>query len=211
VATSPTILGPPVLSGTELAEWFASTGKHANITVSMAELAQDYASAGQLTAVRDDLAFAQSIIETGFFAFPAGGQLTPQDNNFAGIGACDSCAHGWSFADARTGVTAQLELLDAYASPTPVPTPLIGPVGVGGCCPTWMALAGKWASSLVYGISIMTIYHHMLAWVIPQRLVAAGLLARTAPAPAKGPTRATLPAKSSPAKSSPANEPAAKR
>jgi hypothetical protein len=74
-----------------------------------------------------------------------------------------------------------------------------------------MALAGKWASSLVYGISIMTIYHHMLAWVIPQRLVAAGLLAPMAPAPAKGPTRATLPAKSSPAKSSPANKPAAKR
>jgi hypothetical protein len=208
-ATSPTILGPPVLSGAELALWFASTGKKANITVPMAELAQDYGNAGQLTGVRDDLAFAQSIIETGFFSFPAGGQLTPKDNNFAGIGACDSCAHGWSFADARTGVTAQLELLDAYASPTPVPTPLIGPVGVGGCCPTWMALAGKWASSLAYGISIMTIYHQMLTWVIPQRLVAAGLLAPTAPA-AKGPTLATLPGKSSAAKSSPANKPATK-
>jgi hypothetical protein len=195
VAASPTILGPPVLNGTELAKWFASTGHKANTTVAIAELAQDYANAGQLTGVRDDLAFAQSIIETGFFSFPAGGQLTPKDNNFAGIGACDSCAHGWTFADARTGVTAQLELLDAYASPTTVPTPLVGPVGVGGCCPTWMALAGKWASSLAYGISIMTIYHQMLTWVIPQRLVAAGLIAASPPAPAKGPTLATLPAK----------------
>jgi hypothetical protein len=195
VAASPTILGPPTLTAVELAKWFATTGHKANTTVPIDVLAQDYTAAGQLTGVRADLAFAQSVIETGFFSFPAGGQLTPKDNNFAGIGACDSCSHGWTFPDAQTGVTAQLELLEAYASPTPVATPLVGPVGVGGCCPTWMALAGKWASSIVYGISIMTIYHQMLTWVIPQRLVAAGLLAATAPAAAKGPTLATLPTK----------------
>jgi hypothetical protein len=181
VAASPTILGPPVLTGAEIAKWFASTGKTANTTVPMPQLAQDYQQAGQQTGVRDDLAFAQSIVETGFFSFPTYGQLTPTDNNFAGIGACDSCAHGWSFPTAQTGVSAQLELLEAYASPTPVQTPLLGPVGVGGCCPTWIALAGKWASSLVYGISIMTIYHQMLSWVIPQRLVAVGLLAPPKP------------------------------
>ncbi|MGH9057872.1 MAG: glucosaminidase domain-containing protein [Acidimicrobiales bacterium] len=180
---SPTILGPAVLTGADLANWFASTGHTANTTVPMAQLAADYQAAGQQTGVRDDLAFAQSIVETGFFSFPAGGQLTPQDNNFAGIGACDSCTHGWSFPDAQTGVGAQMELLEAYASPKPIPTPLVGPVGVGGCCPTWMDLAGKWASSLVYGISIMTIYNQMLTWVIPQRLQQAGL-ATPAPAPA---------------------------
>ncbi len=185
VAASPTILGPSVLTGAEMAQWFAGTGRKANTTVSMPQLAQDYQQAGQQTGVRDDLAFAQSIVETGFFSFPTYGQLTPKDNNFAGIGACDSCAHGWSFPTAQIGVTAQLELLEAYASPTPVSTPLLGPVGVGGCCPTWIALAGKWASSLVYGISIMTIYHQMLGWLIPQRLVAAGLLAPPKPAPAK--------------------------
>jgi hypothetical protein len=183
VPASPTILGPSILTGPEIADWFASTTKRANITVTMGQLANDYALAGQQTGVRDDLAFAQSVVETGFFAFPSGGQLTPKDNNFAGIGACDSCAHGWSFPTAQTGVSAQLELLEAYASPTRVPTPLIGPVGIGGCCPTWIALAGKWASSLVYGISIMTIYHEMLTWVIPQRLVAAGLLAAPTPRP----------------------------
>ena len=34
-----------------------------------------------------------------------------------------------------------------------------------------------------YGISIMTIYRQMLTWLIPQRLVAAGLLAAPKPAP----------------------------
>jgi hypothetical protein len=153
----------------------------------MPQLADDYAAAGQQTHVRADLAFAQSVVETDFFSFPAGGQLTPKDNNFAGIGACDTCARGWTFRDALTGVTAQMQLLDAYASPGPVPTNLVGNVGVGGCCPTWMELAGTWASNLQYGISIMTVYHQMLAWLIPQRLVAAGLLTPPGPAQTRAP------------------------
>jgi hypothetical protein len=159
-----------------MASWFASTGEKANVTVPMSQLTQDYVKAGAETGVRADVAFAQSIIETGFFSFPSYGQLTGKDNNFAGIGACDTCAHGWSFASALDGVTAQLELLEAYASPTPVSTPLLGSIGIGGCCPTWLDLAGKWASSTAYGVSILTIYQQMLAWVIPQRLVAAGLV-----------------------------------
>jgi hypothetical protein len=188
--TSPSILGPSVLSGNEMARWFASTKRKAHTTVPITQLANDYATAGQQTHVRADLAFAQSIVETGFFSFPSGGQLTPKDNNFAGIGACDSCAHGWRFSNALIGVTAQMQLLDAYASPGPVLTNLVGDVGIGGCCPTWMELAGTWASSLQYGISIMTIYHQMLAWVIPQRLIAAGLLAPPRAVPARAPALA---------------------
>jgi hypothetical protein len=188
--SSPTILGPAILTGSELADWFASTHHKANITVPMSQLAADYAQAGQETGVRDDVAFAQSIVETGFFSFPAHGQLTSKDNNFAGIGACDTCAHGWTFPNALTGVSAQMQLLDAYASPTQVPTNLIGNVGVGGCCQTWMALAGTWASSPVYGISIMTIYHQMLSWVIHERLIAAGLAPAPTPAAAQPATAA---------------------
>ena len=192
--TSPSILGPSVLSSREMAGWFASTRPKPHITVPMTQLANDYSRAGQQTHVRADLAFAQSIVETGFFSFPAGGQLKPGDNNFAGIGACDTCAHGWSFPSALTGVTAQMQLLDAYASPDQVPTNLIGDIGVGGCCPTWLALAGTWASSLQYGVSIMTVYQQMLAWVIPQRLIAAALLAPPRPAPAHDRTPVGTPA-----------------
>jgi hypothetical protein len=172
---SPSILGPSVLDGAELAQWFASTGFKANATVTMTQLAADYETAGRATGVDYDVAFAQSVVETGWFSFPSYGQVTPQYNNFAGIGACDTCAHGWSFKTALQGVEAQMELLDAYASPEQVPTPLIGPVGIGGCCTTWISLAGTWATSLTYGISIMTVYNEMLAWIIPQRLTAIGL------------------------------------
>jgi hypothetical protein len=172
---SPTILGPSILDAPDLAAWFASTGHQVNTTVPLGQLTQDYLNAGATTGVRADIAFAQSIVETGWFSFPAGGQLNPSDNNFAGIGACDSCAHGWSFPDAATGVLAQLQLLEAYASPKKVPTPLVGPVGVGGCCQTWIALAGTWATSTTYGVAIMTVYRRMLDWLIPHRLAAAGL------------------------------------
>jgi hypothetical protein len=195
VPPSPAILGPSVMTGAELAAWFASTGHQANTTVPMAQLAADYQAAGKATGVRYDLAFAQSIVETGYFSFPSYGQLTAKDNNFAGIGACDSCTTGWNFATAATGVGAQLELLEAYASTTPVKTPLLpGNVGVGGCCQTWVQLAGVWASSIVYGISIMTVYNQMLTWVIPERLIAAGLEKPPAGAVPASPPKATKPA-----------------
>ncbi len=180
---SPTILGPPAATAAELAGWFSSGGHVANATVPIAQLAADYLAAGQQTGVRGDIAFAQSINETGFFGFPAGGQLTAADNNFAGIGACDSCAHGYSFPDAMTGVTAQEQLLESYASTKPVANSLIGNVGVGGCCTTWTALAGTWASNKAYGIDILTIYKQILDWLLPGRLAAAGLSAPPAPAP----------------------------
>ncbi len=186
--TSPAILGQSVLSAAEMARWFATTGWKAHITVPMTQLTEDYIDAGEQTGVTADLAFAQSIIETGYFTFPSDGQLTKADNNFAGIGACDTCAQGWRFPNAAKGVRAQLELLDAYASPTPVATPLLGSIGVGGCCPTWLSLAGTWASSTDYGISILSVYQQMLNWLIPQRLLDAGLLKAPKPAPATSPS-----------------------
>jgi hypothetical protein len=172
----PTIMGPSALTPAELAGWFASTGHQANATVPMPELAQDYLTAGQAEGVRADIAYAQSVIETGFFNFPAGGQLTGNDNNFAGIGACDSCAHGWAFPKAATGVAAQIQLLHAYASKAPIPTPLVGKVGVHGCCGTWLALTGVWATSPTYAYAVLTIYKQILDWAVPRRLATAGLV-----------------------------------
>lgn len=171
----PTIMGPAALSAGELAGWYASTGYHANITVPMATLAGYYLTSGTTAGLRGDIAFAQSIVETGYFTFPSGGQLLGGDNNFAGIGACDTCAHGWTFPSAQTGVAAQVQLLQAYASSKRIPTPLVGRVDVAGCCQTWLSLSGVWATATDYGYLILRIYKEILDWVIPQRLAAAGL------------------------------------
>jgi hypothetical protein len=189
----PTILGPSALDASDLAGWYASTHRTANTTVPMTQLAQDYLAAGAHTGVRGDVAFAQSIVETDYFTFPSYGQVTKSDNNFAGIGACDSCATGWSFPNALTGVTAQLELLQAYASTRPVNTSLVGPVGVGGCCQTWMSLAGTWATNPAYGVEILNVYKQILDWAIPRHLAAAGLEPTATSSPSTGPAPARSP------------------
>ncbi len=182
---SPDILGTPVLTAGELAAWYTSTGHQADTTVPISQLTGFYAQWGSSLGVRDDVAFAQSVVETGYFSFPAGGQLSSADNNFAGIGACDSCASGMTFPDADTGVEAQLELLYQFATKAPLPAGtnnVVGGTSLSGCCTTWVQLAGHWATSPVYGQSIMTVYDSMLKWVIPRREASAGIPAPTPPA-----------------------------
>ena len=41
--------------------------------------------------------------------------VRPYNNNFAGIGACDSCGNGFQFSSALNGVRAQIQLLRNYA------------------------------------------------------------------------------------------------
>jgi hypothetical protein len=198
----PSILGPSLLSGAEVAGWFASTGYRARLTVPFSQLVDDYFKAGQLTGVRADIAFAQSVIETGYFSFPAYGQDAPGFNNFAGIGACDNCQHGWRFPSAMTGVLSQEELLEVYATPPHLTAEYGKPnsdFGIAGCCSTWLSLAGTWASTPTYGYDILNIYNQMVAWALPRDLLSAGLLTALPPS-----SRTTLKPAIRPAKSSPA-------
>jgi hypothetical protein len=167
------IMSRSVLSPSEMVAWFEGTHRRARITVSMLQLAQDYIEEGTAAGVRGDIAFAQSILETGSFYFPDGGQLTPTDNNFAGMDACDSCAHGRGFPDARTGVRAQLQQLRVYADPTVTnasfnPPPVVANLDqhhLKGRVPTWNGLTHTWATADTYGDRILQIYAQMLGWL----------------------------------------------
>jgi hypothetical protein len=171
---SPSVLGPSVLSADELVGWYRSTGHQPRLTVPLEDLAAAYLAGGANDGVRADVAFAQSMVETGYFNFPAYGQVAVADNNFAGIGACDSCPTGLHFPNAITGVNAQMQLLHAYATTVqPVAGPLPGPFSVTGCCPTWMQLAGVWATALDYGVKILTVYRSMVVWALAHRRAAA--------------------------------------
>lgn len=170
----PTVLGPSVLTAAQIEGWFASTGARATVSVPMVQLVTDYLKASLATGVRGDVAFAQAVVETGYFSFPVHGQDPASYNNFAGIGACDHCKHGWRFPSAMAGVLSQQLLLSAYATPVPV----VGsraPVGVQGCCRTWMALSGVWASNPAYGYTVLTVYNEMLAYALRTELARVGL------------------------------------
>ena len=64
--------------------------------------------------IKAEVAWAQTMLETGYLAF--GGQIKADKFNFAGLGATDDGAAGASFKDVRTGVRAQIQHLKAYAS-----------------------------------------------------------------------------------------------
>jgi len=171
------VMGQSVLSAAELAAWFKSTGQRARLmgTTTIDELADMYVTEGSAENVRGDLAFAQAVLETGSF-----GHAT--DNNFAGIGACDSCESEFLFATPRDGVRAQIQLLRNYADPFSRAAQLKNPLDATlhgtdparaawlfdtfpfkGRAPVWNVMgAGNWATDPLYAGKVLTIYSRML-------------------------------------------------
>ncbi len=170
------ILGTPVLTPEQMAAWYKATRNRANTTVTIDELSALFLQEGHDEGVRGDIAFAQSILETGSFSYPAGGLVNGTDNNFAGVGACDSCAHGHIYPDARTGVRVQMQYLHVYADKTmtvtrfahPPVDPNMDQNFRKGQAPTWAGLTHTWATADGYADSILRVYYEMLDWVTAQ-------------------------------------------
>ena len=106
-------MGDAELTAAEITAWFEARNAKYRLAGGMpiGDLVQIYMEEGKAEHVRPELAFAQSIIETGSF----GNAL---DNNYAGIGACDSCQGEPAFPTPRDGVRGQIQLLRNYADPT---------------------------------------------------------------------------------------------
>lgn len=104
--------------------------------------------------------FAQAMVETGWLKF--GGQVQPDQCNYAGIGALDGGASGASFNSfgndsVRMGIRAQVQHLKAYASFGLLNRECIDPrfyLVKRGSATTVGELSGKWASDLDYGNKI---------------------------------------------------------
>ncbi len=108
-------------------------------------LAEIFLEEGEKEGVRGDGAFCQSLIETGYFKF--GGDVKPEQHNYAGLGATGGVP-GLSFLDDRTGIRAQIQHLKAYASTMLLAQECVDPrykYVSKGCAPTFERLSGKWA------------------------------------------------------------------
>jgi hypothetical protein len=172
------IMGPSRLSAKQLARWFDGrqprpTGLY-TATVPVERLATFFIEEGTRERVRGDVAFIQSIVETGWFRF--GGSVGGWMNNFAGIGVTDRVPVPAVFPDARTGVRAQIQHLRAYADPRahacsvpPLASPCVDPrfhlVVPKGSARNWNDLGnGKWATSPAYAASILSLYREALSF-----------------------------------------------
>jgi hypothetical protein len=128
-------------------------------------IAELFLEEGAQENVRGDMAFAQSLKETGYFRY--GGVVQPDYNNYSGIGAVDPTAIGKAarFNSPREGVRAQIQHLKAYASKEPLNNEQIDPrfhLVTRGIAPNYEDLNGRWAvPGDGYGESIKSIYETM--------------------------------------------------
>ena len=172
------VMGPTVLSAQEMVAWYWSSGASPRLSggMSIDELAQIFVEEGTAENVRADFAFAQSYVETG--GFRAGGS----DNNFSGLGACDSCRGETSFPTARDGVRAQIQHLRNYADHRSVASDLQNPPSpywygsdpataarnfdtfyAKGWAPTWQMMGhGNWATDPNYASKVIGVYNRMI-------------------------------------------------
>ncbi len=128
-------------------------------------LAETYFNQGQVEGVRGDLAFAQALVETGNFTF--GGDVSPEQNNFCGLGATGNGQPGCEFATPELGVQAQIQHLQAYGCDTPLKQACVDPrysYVTRNCAPyvEWLGIQehpeGKgWAAGANYGAKILAI------------------------------------------------------
>ena len=146
---------------------------------SLEQLAQFFLEEGEAEGVRGDIAFAQSLHETGFFKY--GGIVLPTQNNYAGIGALNGNATGQAatFPAPRTGVRAQIQHLKAYASTEPLVNACVDPrfsLVTRGSAPyvEWLGAAdnpnGKgWAvPGSGYGANVVKLLSQIMAQEAPE-------------------------------------------
>ncbi len=182
------VMGPSRLTAEQIAAWFAKQKITPAIRIPIADLARIFVAEGNAQGVRGDIAFAQSVLETGWFRYE-GSMVKPADNNFSGLGACDTCSRGNIYATPEEGVRAQIQHLWAYADPAADPARTARPladrrftyVSPYGKAPTWEAMGnGNWATGHGYTEKILALYASMLRHngLVPQpttlRQVASG-------------------------------------
>lgn len=133
------------------------------------QFAQIFYEEATAEGVRVEVAFTQCMKETGFLKY--GGDVLPNQYNFAGIGATGA-VHGASFSNVRIGIRAQIQHLKAYGSISPLTNPCVDPrfnlVKRGSAqYVEWLGIKENpngygWATSKSYGHDIVSMVNSLL-------------------------------------------------
>ena len=133
------------------------------------QFAQIFYEEATAEGVRAEVAFTQCMKETGFLKY--GGDVIPNQYNFAGIGATGA-VHGASFSNVRMGIRAQIQHLKAYGSVSPLTNPCVDPrfnlVKRGSAqYVEWLGIKENpngygWATSKSYGHDIVNMVNVLL-------------------------------------------------
>lgn len=158
------ITGKAKASVEQMAEYLQQVWKDA--PEAFRSLPSLYMEEGEAENIRGDIAFAQSLLETGNFKFTDTAVL-PSQFNYCGMGVTSKGETGNTFPDARSGIRAQIQHLKAYANKAALKQECIDPrfsYVDRGCAPyvEWLGQKehpeGKgWAAGELYGEKILSI------------------------------------------------------
>lgn len=164
---SEAILGTAIVSQEQCVKYLLENNPNPKISVSADELVRYYYEEASKEGIRPDAAFAQALKETGYFNY--GGTVTPDQNNYCGLGTTSATVKGAYFKNARLGVRAHIQHLLAYTSVRPPREKIVDPryslvraAYSSSTIDTWPGLNGRWAvPGNNYGQEILDILNNI--------------------------------------------------
>ena len=163
------IYGEAEVTKKQAVAYIKQTNPKVRLACSVEELVDFYWQEAEREEVRPDLALAQSLVETGTYAY--GGDVHHNQNNFCGLGTTGGGVKGATFKTPELGVRAHIQHLLAYTQKKRPQTTIVDPRYElahnirmeRGMVDTWYGLNGTWAMGSMYCEKIMATYQKMLA------------------------------------------------
>ena len=147
-----TILGQAEATQEQMVAFINRRNPMPKLNCSVKDIVRYYYEEASLEGVRPDVALCQALKETGFFAY--GGDVSPQQNNFCGLGATGNHEPGYSFDTPQLGVRAHIQHLLVYTQYERPKQKLVDPryahvvnnrPDLHGKVHHWTKLNGAWA------------------------------------------------------------------
>jgi len=166
-----TIFGAPVATQEQMIQFIRLRNPNPKINCSVEDLVRYYYEEGAVENIRADIALCQAIKETGTWNY--GGDVTPDQNNFCGLGTTGGGVKGGYFPTPQIGARAHIQHLLVYTSTRPTKRKNVDPRydhivnnrrDVFGNVHTWVGLNGIWASpGHNYGQDILSLWQQAQA------------------------------------------------
>nr|WP_320147528.1 glucosaminidase domain-containing protein [uncultured Anaeromusa sp.] len=145
------IFGQAQVPPAQIVSYILQRNPQPKLNCTVAELVGYYYEEASREGIRPDLAISQAILETDCFRY--GGDVVPEQNNYAGIGTTGGGVKGAFFDSPQIGVRAQIQHLLGYASPRTPTLAVVDPrydllkalPDKFGRCSNWEDLNGRWA------------------------------------------------------------------
>ena len=167
-ASDDSIIGTPMATQQQCVRYLTKNNPNPDLNVSAEEIVAYYYEEGMREGIRPDVAFAQALKETGFFRY--GGTVTPDQNNYCGLGTTSATIKGNYFADPKIGVRAHIQHLLAYTSTRRPSTEIVDPrynivrqAYGSNTLKKWYDLNGRWAvPGRSYGQEILSMFRDII-------------------------------------------------